>query len=208
MSKPITLYYHPYSRASTVVWMLEEVQRPYELRFVDLKKGEQKQDPVITLNPMGKVPVLVDGEAVVTEVAAIGLYLADRYALGSLAPEPNAPERAAYLRWSVFPAAVIEPASLVQQRGWDAPAGAAGWGSYDAMLQAAQAAIDGKTWLLGDTFSMADVIFGATIRYMLRFKMLEPAPTFTSYVERLDARPAYQAAEARHAAMRAEHGLE
>ena len=138
MSKPITLYYHPYSRASTVVWMLEEVQRPYELRFVDLKKGEQKQDPVITLNPMGKVPVLVDGEAVVTEVAAIGLYLADRYALGSLAPEPNAPERAAYLRWSVFPAAVIEPASLVQQRGWDAPAGAAGWGSYDAMLQAAQ----------------------------------------------------------------------
>jgi len=68
----------PYSRASTVVWMLEEVGAPYSLRFVNIMKGEHKLPDVLALNPMGKLPVLVDGDTVVTETAAIGLYLADR----------------------------------------------------------------------------------------------------------------------------------
>ncbi|HMA96534.1 MAG TPA: glutathione S-transferase N-terminal domain-containing protein, partial [Polyangiaceae bacterium] len=76
------LYYHPYSRAANVVWMLEELQRPYELRYVDIMAGVQKESALLALNPMGKIPVLQDDEVVVTESAAIGIYLADRYALG------------------------------------------------------------------------------------------------------------------------------
>ena len=78
----IVLYHHPFSRAANVVWMLEELGTPYELRFVDLMKGVQKTPEITALNPMGKLPILVDGETVITEAAAIGLYLADRYSLG------------------------------------------------------------------------------------------------------------------------------
>jgi glutathione S-transferase len=106
----ITLYHHPFSRASNVVWMLEELGVPYELRFVDILKGAQKSPEIVALNPMGKVPILTDGDVVVTEAAAIGLYLADRYSLGKLAPAPDGTARAAYLRWSLFSPSVIEPA--------------------------------------------------------------------------------------------------
>ena len=77
----ITLYHHPHSRAAAILWMLEEVGVDYELRWVDMQAGQQKSPELVGLNPMGKLPVLVDGEAVVTEVAAIGLYLGDRYGL-------------------------------------------------------------------------------------------------------------------------------
>lgn len=69
-------------------------------------------------------------------------------------------------------------------------------------------AVGDGPFLLGDTFSMADAIFGGTLRYMLAFEMVEPRPTFTAYAERLAARPALQRAEARNAAIRAEHGLD
>src|SRR4051794_24841156 len=76
----IVLHHHPFSRAANTVWMLEEVGVEYELKFVDIMSGEQKKEDVTKLNPMGKLPLLVDGGTVVTESAAIGLYLADRYA--------------------------------------------------------------------------------------------------------------------------------
>jgi glutathione S-transferase len=75
------------------------------------------------------------------------------------------------------------------------------------MLAAMESAVAGKSYVLGDRFSMADVIFGGTIRYMLRFKLLEPTPTFAAYAERLASRPAAQRADARNAAIVKERGL-
>lgn len=204
----IVLHHHPFSRAATVVWMLEEVGVPYELRFVDILAGAQKSPELVALNPMGKLPVLEDGGAVVTEVAAIGLYLADRYAPGQLAPALDDPARGTYLRWSVFAPSVIEPGSLAKMAGWQYKPSQAGWGSHEEMLATMERAIGRGPFLLGDTFSMADVIFGGTLRYMLAFKMVEPRPTFTAYADRLAARPAFQRAEARNAAIRAERGLD
>lgn len=203
----IVLYHHPFSRASNVVWMLEEVGVPYELRFVDLLKGAQKAPEILELNPMGKLPVLVDGDTVVTEGAAIALYLGDRYAYGQLAPKVDDPARGTYLRWSFFAPSVIEPGSMAKGAGWAFKEGQAGWGSYEAMLSAMESALSHGDYLLGDQFSMADVVFGGTLRYMLMFKMLEPRPAFTAYSERLAARPALQRAEARNAAVREERGL-
>jgi len=203
----VTLYYHPFSRAANVVWMLEETGIPYELRFVDMPKGEQKKPEILALNAMGKLPILTDGDVVVTESAAIGLYLADRYSLGKLAPAPDDPARAAYLRWSLFAPSVIEPGMLAKSNGWQFRASNAGWGTHESMLAAMESAIAGKSFVLGDRFSMADCIFGGTIRYMLRFKLLEPTPTFSAYAERLAARPAAQRTDARNAAIVKEHGL-
>src|SRR5688572_10627624 len=98
----IVLHHHPFSRASNVVWMLEEIGIEYELRFVDLMAGGHKAPELVAMNPMGKLPILVDGDVVVTESAAIGLYLADRYSLGRLAPKTDDPSRGTYLRWSLF----------------------------------------------------------------------------------------------------------
>jgi glutathione S-transferase len=203
----IVLYHHPFSRAATVIWMLEELGEPYELRFVDILKGAHKAPELVALNPMGKLPIVTDGDAVITEVAAIGLYLADRYAPGRLAPVLDDPARAPYFRWSLFAPSVVEPGSLAKASGWAFKPSQAGWGEHDAMLSALESAVSTGPFLCGERFTMADVIFGGTLRYMLQFKMLEARPAFTAYAERLAARPALVRATARNAAIAKEHGL-
>jgi glutathione S-transferase len=203
----VTLYHHPHSRASSVVWMLEEAGVPYELRFVDIMAGDQKKPELTALNAMGKLPVLTDGATVVTEVAAIGLYLADRYAPGTLAPALDDPARGTYLRWSLFAPSVIEPGAMARMAKWDFKPGTAGWGTHEAMLDAIEGAVKKGPFLLGERFTMADAIFGGTVRFMLAFKMLEPREAFTAYAERLAARPALKRADAINAKVAAEHGL-
>jgi glutathione S-transferase len=203
----ITLYHHPYSRAANVIWMLEELAVPYELSFVDISKGAQKGPEIVAHNPMGKIPVLCDGDVVVTEAAAIALYLADRYSLGKLAPAPDDPARGPYLRWSLFAPSVIEPGMAAKHAAAEYKPSQVGWGNYESMIATMESAIAGRSYILGDHFSMADCIFGATIRYMLRIKLLEATPTFTGYAERLAARPAAQRADARNAQIAKEHGL-
>src|SRR3954466_4878985 len=110
----IVIYHHPFSRAANVVWMLEEVGVPYELRFVDIMKGAHKAPDIVALNPMGKLPILTEGDAVVTESAAIGISLADRHAYGRLSPKVDDPKRATFLRWSFFAPSVIEPGAMAK----------------------------------------------------------------------------------------------
>ncbi len=203
----IVLYHHPWSRASSVVWMLEEAGVEYELRWVDLMAGAQKTPEFLKLNPMGKLPVLVDGAAVLSESAAIGVYLGDRYGAGRLAPAVDDPARASYLRWAFFSPSVLEPAAAAKTSGGNFNAGAVGWGDYATMLDAMEVAIGAGPWLLGEKFSMADTILGGTLRFLLTFKMVESRPAFTSYVARLESRPAFQRALARNEAVAAEHNL-
>src|SRR5436853_7235758 len=126
------VHHQPFPRAANVVWMLEAVGVPYELRFVVLMKGAHKAPELVALNPMGKLPTLVDGETVVTEGAAIALYLADRYSYGNLAPKVDDPARGTYLRWSFFAPSVIEPGIMAKSNAWTFRDGQAGWGAYDA----------------------------------------------------------------------------
>lgn len=202
----LTLFHHPFSRAAGTVWALEEIGEPYELRFVDIHAGEQKHAELTALNPMGKLPTLLDGDVVVTEAAAVALYLADRYAPGRLAPALDDPRRGAYLRWSFFSPSVIEPGVMARAQGWSFREGSAGWGNHDAMVLAMKHAIAGG-FILGETFSMADVVFGGTMRSLLRFGLLDEDPAFTAYVERLSQRPALQRGDARNEAVARAHGL-
>lgn len=201
----LILYHHPHSRAATVVWMLEEVGVPYTLRHVELSAGEQKSPELLALNAMGKLPILVDGDTVVTEVAAIGLYLADRYAPGRLAPALDDPARGAWLRWSFFAPSVIEPGCMAKAAGWTYRSGAAGWGDFEPMLEAVGRAITPGPWVLGERFSMVDVVLGATLRYMVRFNLMPAQPELAAYITRLEARPACQRAEGINAQALAAH---
>jgi glutathione S-transferase len=196
-----------FSASAGVVWMLEEVGLPYRLEHVDLMKGAQKSEAIRALNPMGKVPILVDGDVVVTESAAIGLYLADRYAPGRLAPALDAKERGTYLRAALIPSAVIEPAAMAKMNDWKVNTGQAGFGDYESVLATIDALIGEGPYVLGEQFSMADVILGGNVRYMLRYKLIEATPRFTAYAERLGERPALKAADEKTAAVMAEHKL-
>lgn len=203
----LVLHHHPYSRAANVVWMLEELGLPYELVWVDVQKGEQKSDAHRALNPMGKVPVLVDDGVAISETAAIGVYLADRYAPGSLAPALDDPARGLFLKWCFYSPSVIEPGCAAKAGGWQYRPGAVGWGTYEEILATLEAGLAPGPWLLGERFTMADVILGGTLRWMLGFKMIEPLPAFVAYAERLNARPASQRAQAKNAEVAKAHGL-
>jgi glutathione S-transferase len=203
----IKLLHHPFTRAANTVWALEEVGCEYELEYVDLAQRAHKQAQVRAFNPMGKLPTLIDRDLVVTEAAAIALYLADRYAPGRLAPALDAPERAAYLRWSFYAPSVIEPGCMAHSSGWQYRPSAAGFGTYEEVLDTISAAIGDGPWLLGEQFTMADLVFGGTVRFMTMFDMLDKRPEYLRYVERLSARPAAQRAHALNQLSAQEHGL-
>ncbi|PIE19813.1 MAG: glutathione S-transferase [Proteobacteria bacterium] len=202
----IKLFHHPFTRAANTVWALEEVGCAYELQVVADIQGEHKA-ALADLNPMGKLPTIVDGEVVVSEAAAIALYLADRYAPGRLAPALDAPERATYLRWAFYAPSVIEPGCMAHTNRWDYCPISAGFGSYETMLDTISAAIGAGPWLLGERFTMADLVFGGTVQYMTMFGMLDKRPEYLAYAERLAARPAAQRAQQINQRVSAEHGL-
>lgn len=203
----IVLYHHPWSRAANVVWMLEELEQPYELRFVDIQTGEQSGDAHLERNRMAKVPVLVDGDAQVSEAAAVGVYLADRYALGQLAPALDDPARGAYLRWCFFAPSVVEPGCMARAANWEFRAGQAGFGTWENMIATLEDGIGEGPWLLGERFTMADVILGGTLAWMLDFNMMDKRPALVAYVDRLNQRPARVRANEKNAAIALEHGL-
>ena len=189
------------------MWLLEEVGCEYTLEYVELKSGAHKTDAFKALNTMGKVPTLVDGDVVVAEVAAIGMYLADKYAPGRLAPALDAPERAPYLRWICYGPSVIEPGCMAKAANWEFKAGSAGWGTYDDMLATIDVAVGEGPYLLGEQFTMADMLFGGTIGWMMQFGMLPKKPAWEAYVGRLEERPARKKSREINAKIAAEKGL-
>ena len=94
----LTFYTHPMSRGRVVRWMLEEVGADYTVKTLEFG-GDMKGPEYLAINPMGKVPAIKHGDVVVTEVAAICAWLADRFPEKNLAPGLHAPERGGYYRW-------------------------------------------------------------------------------------------------------------
>ena len=188
----ITLYGSIASRTFTARWMLGELGVPYRFEVVDIRSGGQKAPAYLRLNPMGKVPTLTDGAVVVTETAAICLYLADRYGYGRLAPKVDDDTRGAYLRWAVFSTAVLEPAWQTKTAGL--PAYQHGWGTLETALDTLRLAIEPGPWLLGETFTAADIALGAVLSVGLFTKQIPTDPILSAYNDRLAARPAYVSA--------------
>ena len=190
----ITLYHSPGSRAFIAYWLLEELGVPFEVQTVDISRGDQKQDWYLRINPLGKVPALSDGELVVSETPAIGIYLADRYSLGKLAPRLDDPRRGEYLRWMVFSQSVLDPVAELHAQRLDLPGHHTGFGTYDDMVRVLDQALSGRDYLLGETFSAADVVLGGTLSMLLFQKKLPETPALLDYNGRLAARSAYQRA--------------
>jgi glutathione S-transferase len=195
----LTHYHAPNTRSSAILWMFEELGNPpHDCNVLNLSKGDHKTPWYMAINPMGKVPAIVHGNTVVTEAAAIAMYLADLYPEAGLAPKIGDTARGTYLRWIVFNQAAVEPAvtDLALKREPGSPA-MMSYGTYDATIDALTGALAKGPYILGETFSAADVIVGSGVRWMLKFKLLPERREFTSYAERLGERPPLQRALAK-----------
>jgi glutathione S-transferase len=193
MAEALVLYTNPRSRGRIARWMLEEVGQPYRTEVLDY--GTTMKAPAyLAINPMGKVPALAHGDAVVTEAAAICAYLADAFPQAGLAPPPCDHLRAPYYRWLFFAAGPIEAAVSNKAFGFVIPPerqASVGYGSFERVMKALDDAVSASDYLLGDKFSAADVYLGSQIGFGLMFNTIEKRPAFESYWQRLTARPAY-----------------
>jgi len=193
-----TFFTNPMSRGQIARWALHEVSADYEQVLVD---WQAKPQALLEANPMAKVPTLIHhadgGDRVVTECAAICAYLAEMHPEANLLPGDA--DMADYYRWFFFAAGPVETAITVRSLGFELPPekqGMAGWGSYERTVATLEGHLTGRRWVCGDRFTMADVYVGSQVDWGLTFGSLPPNEAFVAYAERLQTRPAYQAAKA------------
>jgi glutathione S-transferase len=213
--RSITFYHSPNSRSGGTRVLLEELNADYTLHALDMKRNEQRQPAYLAINPMGKVPAIRHGDAIVTEQGAIVTYLADLYPEAGLAPAIGDPLRGPYLRWLFFYGSSFEPALIDKsQQREPAPASTSPYGDYDTMLATLVRQLSGGDYLLGSRFTAADVLWGTALAWTTRFKLVPALPVIQAYIDRVTGRPAFARAKAKDAeltaqqAAQAEHAAE
>lgn len=200
----VTFFHAPQSRSGGTRALFEELGVDYELHVLNLKAGEQRRPEYLAINPMGKVPAIRHGGALITEQPAVFLYLADLYPEAKLAPPIGDPLRGPYLRWLVFYGSCFEPALIDKsmQRDPAAPS-ACPYGDFDTMLKSLTDQLEQGPYLLGDTFSAADVLWGTALNWTTMFKLVPELPVIRAYIGRVLARPAMQRAQTADAVLAA-----
>lgn len=177
----LKLYGGARSRASIVQWYLEELGTPYEFVLLDMKAGEHLQPAYLEINPIGKVPAIVDGDFKLWESGAILLYLAQKYGHLSSTPESLGPMN----QWIMFANATLGPGLFVEaNRDREMP----------RLMTALNGLLNSQKFLLGDEFTVADVAVGAILVYtqiMLQLDLSE-YPAVLAYIHRIQERPGFK----------------
>jgi glutathione S-transferase len=197
MQPTITLFHAPQSRSGAVRILLEELGAPYKLEALNLKTGENRAPRYLEVNPMGKVPAVLaeyeSGSSLVSEQAAITIFLADLFPEAGLAPGLTDPLRGPYLRWLAFYGNCFEPALIdLALKREPAPPSMCPYGDYDTMLATLTRQLRAGPWLLGERFSAADVLWGYSLAWTTAFKLVPELPEVMDYIARLNARPSAQ----------------
>lgn len=194
----LTLYHSPQSRSSRFIWLLEELGQPYEIEYVTIRRGDGTgaADPK-NPHPQGKVPALVHDGRVLWESGAIALYLTDAFPQTGLAPKVGDADRGDYLGWLFFYAAEVEPNMISRFTGAvDSQPHAAR--AYEQMIERFEGQLKRFPYILGETFSAADVLFGSAVQWGAN--MLPKSEVLDTYLARVSDRPANKAAQAKDAA--------
>ena len=187
------LYWSPRSRSFSALWLMEETGKPYERVLTDISTGAQRRAEYLAINPMGKVPAIRHGDTVVTEAAAICAYLADAFPEARLAPPPGDRLRGPYYRWLFFVAGPLEAAAANKIMGFAVPderERMMGYGRFEHVINALEAAVSRGEYLVGDRFTAADVYVGSHIDFGMQFGTIDKRPAFEQYWRRLSTRPA------------------
>jgi glutathione S-transferase len=191
------LYEFAPTRSIRVRWTLQELGVPFEAVSVDLAAGEQRQNPFLALNPAGKVPVLEDGEMVLTESVAITLYLAEKHPEKGFVPE-GLRARAELARWLLFTVTEVEqPLWRITRHTVIYPEGRRVPGEIalarDDFLEMAkvldQHMID-REYVVGDSVTIADFVLAYTLDWAQLLDLLADFPRLEGYMLRMYDRPA------------------
>jgi len=203
----IQLHYYPGNASMTPHMVLEELGAPFELKYVDRTVGAHKTPEYTKLNPNGLIPVLVEGDLVLYETAAILLHLADTHPQAGLAPPVGSAERAQFYKWLAWMTNTLQASLIVYfyPGRWVDEGNVTGAAQVKAHAETkvdglldqieAQLVSHGKEWFLGNRYSVLDPFALMLCRWTRGFR--RPArslPRLGKYLERVLARPAVQRA--------------
>jgi len=200
------LYYIPTTRAVRPRWLLEEMNIPYELVQVTMEMLRQPEYK--KLHPHGKVPVLIDGDAVIYESAAICAYLADRYPERDLAPSPQSSARAYYYQWLFYAPLTLEtpveqymfhvlpnlPEKLLPKSHCHQVSQTEALQWFLQVCHPINERLPGRDYLVEDRFTAADVVTGGVLLWALKLGMMKEESQAKAYITKLMQRPAFQKA--------------
>lgn len=198
----LTLHFAPNSRAGRIVWLLEELELPYEINKMAFHPKDLKSDEHRARHPLGRVPVLEDGDIRIWESGAIVEYIIERHKNGGLKPAVDAEEFPAYLQWFHYCEGMVMPpvntivvqTLLLPEDRRDATVLAQATKLLTRSLQPVDDALAGKEYLIGD-FSAADIMLGHACFMSNRLGCVsDDMVNLKAYVERIAARPAFKTA--------------
>lgn len=192
----LTLFHRPQSRSSAFVWLLEELEAPYEIHKVTIRSGDGTgaADPA-NPQPHGKVPAIVHDGVLIHEQTAIALYLTDLFPKNALGPLIGDPRRGPYLTWLAYYSGVAEPSFVSAFMQMAPPRGTAGWVAVDEVMAHVIATLEKQPYLTGDTFTAADLLFGGTFHLFASSPFLPPSDVIKDYAARCVNRPAAKRAQ-------------
>ena len=198
----LKLHFAPNSRAGRIVWLLEELGLEYEVNRMDFHPKDLKSDEHRERHPLGRVPVLDDGDVSIFESGAIVEYVMARHGDGGLKPDVDAPEFPEYLQWFHYCEGMVMPpmntvvvhTMLLPPDRRDATVLAQAKKLLGRAIAPVNEALEGRDYLIGD-FSAADVMLGHSLFMSNRFgEVSDEMANIKSYLGRVEARPAFQKA--------------
>jgi len=190
------LYEFGPTRSIRVRWTLQELGADFEPIRVNLVAGEHRRPEFLKINPAGKIPVLVDGDRVLTESVAIVLYLAEKYSHKGLLPA-GLNERAQVNRWLLFAATELEQplwrisrhtALYPEEQRLPGDVSLAS-GEFKDMASVLEKHMQGQQFVAGDSVSVADLVMAYTLDWGNEYKLLDSCPQLLAYMKRMYARP-------------------
>ena len=192
----LVLYHSPQTRGTGILFLLEELGVPYELKVFDRSKGENHQPEFLAINPLGKFPTLAHNGTVVTEQVACYLHLADLFPEKGLAPALDDPQRGAYVRWMAYYGSSFEPAVIdraLKREPGDKSTMA--YGSYEVMQKTVFDQIAKGPYLLGERPYAVDMLWGIAMNWCRQFGLIDTNAEVDDYIDRITSRPAFIKAE-------------
>jgi len=188
------IFYHaPQSRSVTTLWLLEELQVPYELEIVDIRAEGGAPESYRAIQPHKKAPAIVHDGVVITERAAIATYLADAFPEAGLAPPIGDPHRGPYLSWLVYVDSVMDPCLAARNYGWDYRPLDVSFGRFEDMTAHVEATLSAHDYAVGDRFTAADVSLASALHWAVDVMSLLPGtPAVRAYLERVQDRPGFR----------------
>ena len=188
----ITLYHAPKSRSTRMIFLLEELGAPYEIKVVSIRRGDgsgaaDDSNP----HPHAKVPAIRHGNETVFESSAIVNYLTDTFADAGLAPRPGEAGRGQYLTMLAYYGDVVEPSFVSKFMKMDVPRGTAGWVAVEEVMPYIDKLLTAQPYIAGQKFTGADILYATTFGMFAQNPMMPKVASVDAYVKRCLDRPAY-----------------